>query len=343
MKRYQRLVAIAAAALSACTSPELVAPMDSTNNAQIFDALWKEFDVHYSFFEAKGINWDSVGAIFRPQAIAAPNDAALARTLSHMLAGLRDRHVSLAPAGLTRSIAYLTTADSGVAPFDPGLVDRRYLTGAKCSQGGHVCYGLASPTVGYVRIPTFEGTGWVGELDEALASLRGAVSLIVDVRNNPGGTQQTAIEAAGRFATSSETYAYAKFRNGPKHSDFTSLAPQIVSPAGPTQFRGRVIVLTNRKVYSSGEDFVLATRVFPNVTTMGDTTAGASGRPMTRELPNGWTFQLSTWVQYTADRKFFENIGLAPDVYVAAERSDIVRGADPILDRALATLGVTKP
>lgn len=339
MKRHQRLLmlaATAAASLSACASPDLVAPMNGSNNAQVFDALWSDFDLHYSFFEAKRVNWDSVRTIYRPRALAATNDGELARVLSEMLAGLRDRHVSLAPKGLPAAITYLTRSDSAAAPFDVGLIERKYVQGATCTSGGHVCYGMAAPNVGYLRIPTFEGKDWVGELDQALASLGGVASLIVDVRGNPGGTQQTAIDAAGRFATSTATYAYAKYRNGPKHTDFTGLAPQVVSPAGPTQFRGRIILLTNRKVYSSAEDFVLALRVFPNVTTVGDTTAGASGRPMTRELPNGWTYQLSTWVEYTAEKQFFENVGLAPKVYVAAQQADVARGVDPILERAIS-------
>jgi C-terminal processing protease CtpA/Prc len=102
-----------------------------------------------------------------------------------------------------------------------------------------------------------------------------------------------------------------------------------------------VVVLTNRIVYSSAEDFVLAMRALPTVTTMGDSTGGASGRPMTRELPNGWTYSLSTWVEYTRDRRVFENIGLAPDVYVPTSWSELQRGVDAVMDRAIAT--VKKP
>lgn len=342
--KWRSSFALVAVALSfACTEPILSPKNAAPTNADIFDALWNEFDLHYSFFEIKRVNWDSVRTVYRPQAIAAASDAALAQVIGAMLATLRDRHVSLTTGGVAPARTFLSKIDSTAArnPFDPRVVDRRYLQSKRVAQGGHVEFGFVSSAIGYVRIPSFEGGGWIGELDEALAALKTAQSLIVDVRGNRGGRHSLAVAAAGRFARTPVTYSYTKIRNGPGHGDFTGLIPQIVNPAGPAQFRGPVVVLTNRTVFSSAENFVLAMDALPSVTTMGDSTGGASGLPMTRELPNGWTYQLSTWVEYTLDRRVFENIGLGPNVYVPTTWNELLAGTDAVMDRAIAA--VKKP
>ncbi|HEY9225274.1 MAG TPA: S41 family peptidase [Gemmatimonadaceae bacterium] len=341
MMARHTLLAIAALLGVACTdAPTLTGTNQgaAVTNEEVFDAVWGEFDRHYSYFQVKGVDWDAMRATYRPQALNAPSSAELAKVIGNMLNTLRDRHVSLTPTGSGSIIRYLTRADSQPSSYDSGLIESHYVTAANTTNGGHVRYGYAAPTVGYIRIPTFEGDGWAGEIDAAIAALPQAQSMIVDVRGNPGGSHDLAIQVAGRFATSSVVYSYTKSRNGPGRNDFTGMTAQTVSPAGPRQFTGPVTVLTDRRVYSSAENFTLALSSFPNVTTVGDTTAGASGKPITRELPNGWTYTLSTWVEYTADKKVYENIGLAPDVYAGPTVRAGVNRTDPTMDRAIAAM-----
>ena len=165
-------------------------------------------------------------------------------------------------------------------------------------------------------------------------------SLIVDVRDNGGGQYKLAASIAGRFADRTRTFGYVRYRNGPGHGDFTNYIAETVSPAGPRQFTGSVYVLTNRRDFSSAEDFVLAMRVLPTVTVVGDTTGGASGGPIVRELPNGWTYQLSEWIEYTPDREMFEGVGLAPKVVVKATRTDSDRSIDASLSRAITLAAI---
>lgn len=317
----------------ACADP-MLSPPPRSSRVDIFDDVWQDFDLNYSFFVLKGIDWDSVRAVYRPSALAATSDVQLSGVIGNMLLGLRDRHVSLTTPGHTT--VYQSRADLTPTPFDPLLIEQHYLADTGVTNGGHVHYGMAGPTVGYLRIPSFEGTGWESEVDDALSAMGSAKAMIIDVRDNPGGNTGVAANVAGRFATSSRTFGYVRIRQGPKHDDFTGYIAEMVSPAGPRQFRGPVYVLTNRRVYSSAEDFVLAMRVLPSVTTVGDTTAGASGHPIVRELPNGWTIELSTWIEYTPERATFENVGLAPSIEVPATMQDLGAGTDPVLARAIA-------
>src|SRR3954471_14753311 len=168
MKRLAALALMMLPALFACSDPILVPNTVAPTNADVFDALWNEFDLHYSFFQVKGVNWDSMRVVYRPQAIAAANDPALARVIGTMLGGLRDRHVSLTTGGTASAMTFLSKVDTAVArnPFDSHVVDRQYLQSKRVTQGGHVEFGFVSPAIGYIRIPSFEGDGWAGEIDE---------------------------------------------------------------------------------------------------------------------------------------------------------------------------------
>jgi hypothetical protein len=340
MRCVRRAAAACVAVAVACT-PAL-APEHATTPSALFDAVWTEFDLQYSMFTLKRVNWDSVGAVYRPRAVAARNNAALAKVLSEMLLTLRDRHVAFGPTTSGNAVAYLSASDSVPAAYDGTLIEKRYLVNPSSTSGGHLRLGTLAPRIGYLRIASFNGTGWAPEADEAIAALRDVDGLVIDLRCNSGGSNGLALDIAGRFADRSRTFGYARVRNGPAHEDLTDFIPEVVRPAGPAQFRGRVVVLTDRKMYSSAEDFALAMHALPNVTTMGDTTGGSSGKPIVRELPNGWTYQLSSWIEYTADRIPFEDVGLAPDIYTGAtarQKTAALASSDPVLDRAIAMLG----
>jgi hypothetical protein len=332
--RWASYGCLAAVALTASCADAFVSPTAAVTHAGVFDEVWRSVDLHYSFFQYKRVNWDSLGAHYRPIAIATSNDGEFATVLSQMLRELKDVHVSITPAGTASTIRYLSASDTMKTYFSWDLVARRYVPNARVTSGGHIRFGT-SDGIGYVRISSFMGGGWASEIDEALEQTVNTSSIVIDVRDNGGGQYKLAASIAGRFADRSRTYGYVRYRNGPGHADFTGYQAETVSPDGPRQFGGRVFLLTNRRDFSSAEDFVLAMRVLPTVTVVGDTTAGASGGPIVRELANGWTYQLSEWIEYTPSREMFEGIGLAPAVFVASTLVDANRGVDAPLEVAL--------
>ena len=107
-----------------------------------------------------------------------------------------------------------------------------------------------------------------------------------------------------------------------------------MKPGGSRHHSGSVLVLSNRGCISAAEDFILAMRVLPTATIVGDTTVGASGGPLVRELANGWTYQISQWIAYTPEHSTFEGIGLAPNMFV--KPSPYASTSDAVLDRAIA-------
>ncbi len=329
-------VVLGASMLAAGCSGDVLGPQASADHASVFDEAWHQLDLHYSFFELKRINWDSLGAFYRPLALSAATDHEFASVLSRMLDELHDVHVSLTPTGSQGTMRYVSPSDTAPMYYSQAMVLHKYVPDAQTTSGGNVQFGMLAPTVGYIRIASFEGTGWESEVDDALSKLSGATRMVIDVRDNYGGKYTLAASIAGRFADRSHVYGYLRYRNGPKHTDFTDYSEETVTPSGPRQFTGPVYVLTNRRDFSSAEDFVLAMRALPSTTVVGDSTAGASGGPIVRDLPNGWTFQLSEWIEYTPTKATFEGKGLAPDVVVKESLNDWERASDMAVERALA-------
>jgi len=325
--------ALAALLVAACTG-ELTGPALPTDRLALYRQVWSDLDRHYSLFVVKGIDWDSLGAVHEVAADSATTDAALADAIGALLAELRDVHVTLYTPGRTYAYAGF---DGRPDLFAPSVVQTWYLYDAAVGPNRRLEYGRLAPDIGYVWIPSFGGTGFGSDLDAALLALGDVQALVLDVRDNGGGDSRNSLEIASRFADRQRTYAYARYRDGPGHGDYGPRIPLGVSPA-PAVYAGTVAVLTNRKDYSSTEDFVLAMRTAPRAVIVGDSTGGALGNPLIHELANGWTYRFSEWIETGLDGVVVEEVGLAPDVWVRGSEAALQAGHDAILDTAIAVL-----
>ncbi len=331
--RARRLALALALALGLPACDRLLVPDPrATSPLQIFDQVWSDFDRYYAHFALSGVDWQAARARYRPQAASAADDRALAAAIGAMLGELRDPHVTL----YTPVWTYQDTSSYRPGSFDPAVTGR-YVP-LQQTRGRHIAYGYAGPGTGYIRIASFAEAGWANEIDEALAALPGVDSLVLDIRGNGGGDPETAMAIAGRFLQKSGVAEYIRYRSGPGHDEFGEPYAITASPAGPRRYEGKLVLLTDRRDFSAAESFVLDLRAAARVTVVGDTTGGASGRPIVRELPNGWTYRLSTWVAYTPRGVPYEGIGLAPDVTVRALPGDWAKGIDRVLEAGLAAL-----
>ena len=92
---------------------------------------------------------------------------------------------------------------------------------------------------------------------------------------------------------------------------------------------------------SSAESFALMLAQCPQVTTMGDRTAGSSANPRPLELDCGITVNLPRWHDMTPDGKPIEHAGVPPDVQLDFPAESFGETSDPVLDAALARLRKT--
>jgi hypothetical protein len=226
------------------------------------------------------------------------------------------------------------------ANFDLDIIRRNYLTSGYTTAGrGIFTYGKLTDKIGYIHISSFSGSEETFlEINGILEDFQNLNGLVIDVRHNGGGSINNSDLIASRFAVQKKLYAYVKWRNGPEHDDFTEPQELTIEPSEEWRFSKPVALLTNRSVFSSAEDFVLAMRVFPHVTVIGDITGGGAGNPILRELPNGWVYRLSRWQELTPEMENYEGIGLMPDVLVGILEEDLAAGRDTILETAITTL-----
>jgi hypothetical protein len=308
-----------------------------------FEIFWKDFDRYYAQFSVRHIDWDSVYALYRPQITASTSDRQLFAILSSIVYGINDMHVTL----------YTPLGDVyWKSPVPASYPSRRLInacTYVRCGppQGAILEYRVCQDTgFGYVSIPTFSGQGeglTVADprylvIDDIVSQWKGMRGIIIDVRGNPGGSMVNAEAIAERFADRPHVYSYRRQKIGPGKNDFSPWKSSSIEPRGSSQFLKPVVVLTSRATSSAAEMFVMAMRSFPNVTIVGDTTGGGVGNPIFRELPNGWTYRLSTEVEADAQGRIVEGVGIAPDVLVQTTAADSANGIDRMMERGLGIL-----
>jgi hypothetical protein len=313
-------------------------PSPPTSSAlDLFDALWSDFDVNYSFFDLKVINWDDSRTRFRSQLSSTSTDNDLFNVLSSMLLELEDAHVRLdTPIG---DSVYTGWFDQFPANFDQTVITATYLgSNAMMSPQVNMLFGEIDANIGYLRVHSLGGSGYGADIDFILNQLGGISALIVDLRSNGGGNDQNGEAVAARFADITRLYRRVRFRDGPNHGDFGEFLDSFISPAGAQSFQGPVAILTNRGTISSAESMLLAFAVLPNVVSVGDFTGGGSGNPVQRTLANGWQYTVSRWIEFRPDGTTFEGVGIEPDIRVDISSTDAAALRDTIMDTAISNL-----
>jgi carboxyl-terminal processing protease len=307
---------------------------------QNFEIFWNDFDRYYAQFAIRHFDWDSVYILYRPQITPTTSDRQLYNIFSNIVYGINDMHVTLcSPLG-----------DVYWKPLIPASYpSRRIINAGKYIRTGapqnsvfeyRICQ---DPTIGYIIIRTFEGQGEgltksdprYLAIDEILSQWKNMNGIIIDVRWNSGGNGINAETVADRFADQSRVYMYQRQKNGPGKDNFSSWKSRSIEPKGSYQFLKPVVVLTSRATMSSAEMFVMAMQNLPQVTIVGDTTGGGVGNPIFRELPNGWTYRLSTGITADAQQRIMEGVGVFPDLPVLTTVSDSVNGIDRILEKGI--------
>lgn len=320
--------------VSSFFSCEKVLIKDSPSNDPVtnFEHLWNGINEGYAFFEYKNINWDSIYSIYRPQVDEKTSDEKLFAILDDMLYHLRDGHVNLtSPFNLSRNWEWYLGYP---ANFDSEILERNYWKDRQRYTGPLV--NLMIDSVGYIRYSSFQSTVSDYHIDYVLAVFRAlkAKGIIIDVRNNGGGSSTNGFTIASRFTTERVHVYSRRVKNGPGHEDFTKLTQAYLEPDGQEAWTKPVVVLTNRSSYSATNIFVTIMRELPNVTIIGDWTGGGGGTPAGSELPNGWTYRYSSAQTFTPDGLNIEN-GIPPDIKVDITTADKLRGKDTILERAI--------
>ncbi len=163
--------------------------------------------------------------------------------------------------------------------------------------------------IGYIRISQFSETTSQA-MAEHLKGLvgRGIDSMIVDLRNNPGGLLSSVIEISDMFLKKGVIVS-TKGRNKSQNQVFTA-KPDISVPNLP------LIVLINEGSASASEIFAGAIRDNRRGILVGEKTFGKGSVQTVRELPNGDGIRITTALYYTPSGTSIDRTGIEPDEVV---------------------------
>jgi Peptidase family S41/Tricorn protease C1 domain len=308
-------------------------PITPGEAQEAFDKLWESFDRDYAMFTLRPeVDWNASRSHFRPLALASRSTEELAEHCADMLRPLRDLHVWLTISGEYVPVFNRPRA----ANSNPAA--HEHILGGLTNPGHVVQWAITTNKIGFLGIYAWDNPGIPGKCDEVLEEMRGTRAMIVDVRLNGGGSEDLALEVAGRFIDKPFVYACDQRRNGPGHADLTGKIERVVQPRGPWRYDRPVILLIGQKCMSSAESFVAMMSGDTNLTTMGDHTCGSSGNPEVIQLPLDMTVSVPQWIDYLPDGTALDERGFQPQVPFAPKPGAFEGERDDLLVAALERL-----
>ncbi len=176
-----------------------------------------------------------------------------------------------------------------------------------------VKYKMLDNGIGYVRVTTF-GNDTSGDFKNALKDLvnKGkAKSLIIDMRNNPGGRLDTAIDMADMLLSDGKI-VYVRGRNSAQDDDFYATKRHDTAVNIP------VVVLVNKYSASAAEVFAGALQDNERGTIIGETTFGKFSVQyiMPLDQKDNTSFKVTIAHYYTPNGRKLHGEGIPPDFLV---------------------------
>jgi carboxyl-terminal processing protease len=196
-----------------------------------------------------------------------------------------------------------------------------------------VRYEVLQPSYGYVRLSQFnestadELSNAIDEMTDAVQEQTGGMltGLILDLRNNPGGILDAAVEVsdlfldAGIIVTAEGRTPESQFRHDAEIGDIMD--------------GGTVVVLVNGGSASASEIVAGALQDHGRALIIGTTTFGKGLVQTVMPLSKGRAIKLTTSHYYTPSGDSIHETGIAPDIVVEGSREFPGLSASAIVDR----------
>lgn len=174
------------------------------------------------------------------------------------------------------------------------------------------------------------------------ATVKGASSLIIDVRGNHGGLVKTLEQVVSRLFDRDVKIGDVKSRKATKAS---------TARARKNPFTGKLVVLVDAESASAAEVLARVVQLEKRGTIVGDRSSGSVMQGMVRmfaiEVPDPSELILIPYAASITDADLLmsdghslEHVGVTPDELVLPTAADLRAGLDPALARAAAIVGV---
>ena len=165
--------------------------------------------------------------------------------------------------------------------------------------------------IGYVRLVQFnEPTA--SELAKALDELQkqGMQALVLDLRNNPGGLLNSAVDVCAQFLPPATKVVSTQGRTSSQQHDYATSTTSKERPKFP------LAVLINEGSASGSEIVSGALKDLHRAILIGETTFGKGSVQNVMQLPDGSALRFTTAKYYTPGQQVIQGNGVTPNIRV---------------------------
>ncbi len=187
--------------------------------------------------------------------------------------------------------------------------------------------------MGYLSISIFIRTT-AEDLDREIASLKakGMTALIIDLRSNPGGLLDSAVDVSSRFIEDGELIVYIEGRSVEQRQEFPSRSRE-------KTLNLPIAILVNDTTASAAEIFAGCMQHYKRAALIGDRTFGKGSVQSIMPLSEHSAIRLTTAKYYTPGEKVIHEHGIDPDIEVKISQ----RQANELYYQSLAYPGEVLP
>ncbi len=215
--------------------------------------------------------------------------------------------------------------------------------------------------IAYLAIRSFNDASVVSEFESKLSELKKAKSIILDIRNNGGGSGRNALNIAKYFIANDTIYPAKNYSRKIIPSDraigsFLSRQDTVNGKAQwgiskedatayyksymGTQFHNYeykpiisqselklsvpTVIMTNNYTASAAEDFLIYLYNESNIIRIGDYSNGSTGQPLEIELPGNASAWICTKKVTLANGEEFVGIGIKPHIQISRNLNDVL-------------------
>ncbi|MDD5566552.1 MAG: S41 family peptidase, partial [Candidatus Omnitrophica bacterium] len=178
--------------------------------------------------------------------------------------------------------------------------------------------------IGYIRLVEFR-EGANADLEKVLGGLmkQGCASLILDLRNNPGGLLDVAVRVAEKFLGDGKVIVYTKGRKDSQNLQFVSRnkKPILDMP---------IVVLINEGSASGSEIVAGALQDYKRAIILGTKSFGKASVQTVVPLSDGSAVRLTTSRYFTPSGKLIHDKGIQPDIIVEEAKIELMRKREEV-------------
>jgi C-terminal processing protease CtpA/Prc len=186
------------------------------------------------------------------------------------------------------------------------------------------------------KVPGFISSD--AEVDHLFGIARKHKALILDLRENPGGSVKTLERMLGSVFEGDVKIADLKSRK--------ELKPMIAKGRGKNAFTGKLVVLVDSRSASAAEIFARVIQLEHRGIVVGDRSSGSvmeaervsEKQGFEVEIVYGFSITIADLIM--KDGKSLEHVGVTPDEVVLPTAFDIANSSDPAMVRAAALVGL---